>query len=361
MDPAVTPPARDGYVRPILPDDPPPGDHPLEIAARAGIGPLSPLGEQAWHGYTAPCVSCGQLVQRSAVACDHCGQDLSDDMLETMRRHAGPWYVLEHVRPFPGVKLERVIRQILRGVLTETSIIRGPATEYQWRFAGETPGFCRYFSRCWKCHRHVAQTELYCPACLSYLDFEKPRETAVVPQHDAPGGSNAPAQRRRHGGASDKAPPAPQQHAVSRTAHGATATARGTATPTVTTAPATAVPTPQGPGPSHAAPVAAEPVMAPPGTTIADIQEAETLIVQEAEAAELRALSSVLASAPLPVPDPRIDAPPRIAGIRATWVAAGMLVIAIVVLIVFSARRERVAMQPTASERVAPTATRDVE
>ena len=156
-----------------LSDELPPGNHPLEVAARRGVGPLSPLGREVWHGQTRPCVSCGQLVLRDREECDHCGQDLSEEMLEKMRALAGPWDVYEHVRPFPGVRLKRVIRQIHRGVLTETSIVRGPATELQWRFAVETPGLCRYFKRCWNCYEEVSLSDTYCAACLSHLLFEK--------------------------------------------------------------------------------------------------------------------------------------------------------------------------------------------
>ncbi len=166
-------------------DDPngelPPGDHPLEIAARRGIGPLSPQAQEVWHGNARPCVSCGLLVLRDQRECDHCGQDLSDEMLAKMRVHAGPWYVLEHLRPFPGVSLERIIRQVRRGVLTETSIIRGPATDFQWRFAGETPGVCRYFGKCWSCHRPVTGSDSYCPACLVYLGHDAPEPAQTAP------------------------------------------------------------------------------------------------------------------------------------------------------------------------------------
>ncbi len=157
----------------------PPGDHALEVAARAGIGPLSPLGQKVWHGRARPCVSCGQLVHRDSEECNHCGQDLSDAMLDKMRAHAGPWDVLEHVRPFPGVSLDRIIRQIRRGVLSETSIVRGPATDFQWRFAVETPGLCRYFDRCWNCSEEVSPEDTHCPACLSHLTFEQPRARAT--------------------------------------------------------------------------------------------------------------------------------------------------------------------------------------
>ena len=86
----------------------------VELAARRGIGPMSMLASEAWHGQAKPCVSCGQLMRRTASRCDQCGQDMGPQMLWTMQRHSGPWYVLEHVRPFPGVSLERLVRQIRR-------------------------------------------------------------------------------------------------------------------------------------------------------------------------------------------------------------------------------------------------------
>jgi hypothetical protein len=80
----------------------PPGNHALEVAARRGLGPLSPLGRKTWHGEARPCVSCGQLVHRDDQACEECGQDLSDEMVEKMLAHAGPWYVAEHVGRSPA-------------------------------------------------------------------------------------------------------------------------------------------------------------------------------------------------------------------------------------------------------------------
>ena len=137
----------------------------VELAARRGIGPLSPLGNRVWHGEARPCASCGQLVRRTQETCDQCGQDLSPAMLNKMRTHSGPWYVLEHVRPFPGVSLARLIRQIRRGVLTRTTVVRGPTTDHQWRFAAETPVLCRYLGCCWACQVDVRENETTCPDC----------------------------------------------------------------------------------------------------------------------------------------------------------------------------------------------------
>jgi hypothetical protein len=175
-------------------------------------------------------------------------------MLAKMRAHAGPWYVLEHLRPFPGVSLERIIRQINRGVLTETSIIRGPATEYQWRFAVETPGICRYFGKCWKCQGEVNPADQHCPGCLAFLAF--------VEQ-----------------------PPLP------------------------------AAPMEQG-------------------------EEQEPLEeIGDRVPSNLEALSAALGDTEFPQRDRIADDPPRVGGIRATWIAIGMLIIVIIGLVLLTKSR----------------------
>ncbi len=143
----------------------PPGDSAVEIAARGGFGPLSTLGQQSWHGDSRPCVSCGQLARRHAPRCPACSEDLTPDMLARMRAFSGPWYVHEHVRPFPGVTFERLLRQIRRGVLTQTTIVRGPTTDHQWQYAAETPGLSKYLGVCWSCHAPVSSDDEVCLAC----------------------------------------------------------------------------------------------------------------------------------------------------------------------------------------------------
>lgn len=144
----------------------------IELGARCGIGPLSPLGEKVWHGEARPCVSCGELIRRTAARCEHCGQLLSGDMIQKMRQHSGPWYVLEHVRPFPGISKQRLILQIERSVLTTTTIIRGPTTHHQWRFAGETPGISKHLGVCWACQATVHADDKTCTVCRKDLDSD---------------------------------------------------------------------------------------------------------------------------------------------------------------------------------------------
>jgi hypothetical protein len=141
----------------------------LETAAKRGVGPLSEQGQHVWHGNSRPCVSCGELVPRDATTCSECGQDLSPEMIAKMQSHAGPWYVHEHVRPFPGVTLERLIRQARRGILTTTTIVRGPTTHHQWRFAGETPGLAQHLGVCWHCQDPVTLDHAYCLSCGVHL------------------------------------------------------------------------------------------------------------------------------------------------------------------------------------------------
>jgi RNA polymerase subunit RPABC4/transcription elongation factor Spt4 len=255
---------------------PPSGDHALEVAARRGIGPLSPRGREVWHGGAKPCVSCGQLTLREAKVCDHCGQDLSDEMIGRMLAHAGPWYVLEHVRPFPGVSLERIIRQINRGLIEPTTIVRGPETGHQWRFAVETPGLCRFFGRCWNCHELVSGTDEYCAACTSDLCFQFQR--AASPR---PGAANTTPRSSRS--AVDRVP-------------------RSVAT-------------------------SAPDALAAPGTAFKDVGW------EAPEPDELRQLSAALEDVPAPAYDPEEDAVPRVAGVRPFWVLAALVLLVIVVLV----------------------------
>jgi hypothetical protein len=93
-------------------------------------------------------------------------------MVQKMAGYAGPWYVHEHIRPFPGVTLERLVRQARRGVLTATTIVRGPTTHHQWRFAAETPGLARHLGVCWSCQSPVTDQSYSCAACGAVQEAE---------------------------------------------------------------------------------------------------------------------------------------------------------------------------------------------
>lgn len=286
-------------------EDLPPGDHALEVAARRGLGPLSPLGRRVWHGDARPCVSCGQLVHREDDDCDNCGQDLTDEMIERMLAHAGPWYVLEHVRPFPGVTLERIIRQIRRGVIGETSIVRGPETGHQWRFAGETPGLCRYFDRCWQCHEKVEAADTHCPSCLSDLRFRYD-QVGTIPAKP-PAATVGPPSRRLEDDVTIAVRPQPK-------------------------------------APSPVARVSF--VGAPPGVTnpVPAITEAEQAEPPE----ELRELTMALREVAPQETQAHAPDEPRIAGLRPFWVLSALLIAVIAILLYISHVRQQA---QTATER----------
>ena len=164
-------------------------DHPLTVAARNGIGPLSARSREVWHGQSAPCASCAQLNDREAQRCAHCGQDLSAPMLEKMAKHSGPWFVYDNVRPFPGVSLERMVSLIRRGALQPTSIVRGPTTRYQWRYAIEAPIISRHLGRCWRCQATVILDDSACPECNVVLQGSYKQD-----QLQPPGEPPAPAE-----------------------------------------------------------------------------------------------------------------------------------------------------------------------
>ena len=156
-------------------------DHPLTVAARNGIGPLSARAREVWHGQSAPCASCAQLNDREAERCSYCGQDLSGPMLDKMAKHSGPWFVYDNVRPFPGVSLERIVSLIRRGALQPTSIVRGPTTRYQWRYAIEAPVISRHMGRCWRCQATVSLDDSACPECNVVLHGSYKQDQLQVP------------------------------------------------------------------------------------------------------------------------------------------------------------------------------------
>jgi len=280
-----TEPAASGQRAPV-------GNHPLEVAARQGLGPLSPKASNVWHGEATPCVTCGQLVAREATRCNHCGQDLSPGMIEKMKAHAGPWYVLEHLRPFPGVNLERIVKQIRRGLITETSIVRGPATNYQWRFALETPGLCRYFGKCWKCTSHVGQSETTCQQCGAHLTFEPARSFASV-------------------------------------AFG------NRSTRPVAGAPPADIVVPVTPSTGSTAGAVGQPIGAVRGS-------------------ELDHLRAVLSNTRRPTADKRTEMPARIGGIHVGWIAGAMVTIVVIALLLISQRRSEPAPKKVPASVTAP-------
>ena len=290
----------------------PPGNHALEIAARRGIGPLSLLGRDAWHGEARPCVSCGQLVRRDAFECDQCGQDLGEQMLEKMRSHCGSWYVHEHVRPFPGVTLERIVRQIRRGVITETSIIRGPETNHQWRFAVETPGICRLFNSCWQCQEEIETTDAHCPDCGVPLGFgvrpnvladAPPTTVQTTPALEPTADSDANTEPRDADGRV-------VESQVSAPVSATPSDASESAPPTDTNEPRDSIP-----------------------------QAVPTPQAVQPQTEELRNLSAALKQTRVSVYDPSMEAAPRIAGVRATWIVIVLLAIMVIVLVFITGQR----------------------
>lgn len=319
---------------PEFDDGLPEGGHAVEVAARAGFGPLSPLGQDVWHGQSVPCVSCGQLVHRDATGCEHCGQDLAEDMIQKMRQHAGPWFVLEHVRPFPGVSLDRVIRQIRRGLITETSIVRGPSNDYQWRFAVETPGLCRYFGKCWCCHAEVTLADAYCAQCLHYLSFEKPRASAQMPAsiESRPAETTATMQ-------------APVAHPIPQSVASASRTASidGRKSPLANSQTDNRQSTIANPQiDNRQSTIAITRQVAAGGPNIATAS-------RPPESPDLARLSAVVRQARASRRDSDWDAPPKVGGVNVAWIAALLIVGAIVALLLISRARSTPAQQASPS------------
>lgn len=133
--------------------------------------PSKPGGADAdWRAGRRVCVACGEVFARSETRCPQCLQDHSPEALSRLADFAGNWFVFDPDHPVPGVKLDFLIKQARRGNLTATTIVRGPETKQQWKFAGETPGLAQHVGLCWFCGQQVQPSDPACPSC--HVSFE---------------------------------------------------------------------------------------------------------------------------------------------------------------------------------------------
>ena len=208
--------------------------------------------------------------------------------------------------------LERIIRQLRRGVLTHVSIVRGPETNHQWRFAVETPGLCRYFGRCWNCHEEVKLADTHCPTCKCDLRFKHMRALAAAAARRA----NSLEDTGELTALSPDNAPAPRP---SKPREGS---------------PASSTAKLEGSSPSDVA------------------ARADALAAVHVVAGDLDELTDALKQVGTQPGDAVVDQPPRVAGLSVIWFAAGLVIIALVVLMLVSRWRDR-----TIQDSESPTAS----
>ena len=149
--------------------------------------------QPAWKGDEAPCVYCGQVIERSSDRCPHCRTSFSFAVRQASRETVGDWSYLDPRNlSGRGVTFETLIKMIEKGRLKADSIVRGPTTNHDWTYAGETPRLAKYLGMCPHCFTEAKPEETFCTSCQLNMNTRPadprpgiPPELVTEPFHKA--------------------------------------------------------------------------------------------------------------------------------------------------------------------------------
>lgn len=111
------------------------------------------------------CPYCGDEQPRGA-ACGSCRGRVDAASRQATHAQMGPWFVRDAARPFaPGCSLETLARLVERGVVTRSTVVRGPGSQQFWMRAERVAGISHWFGVCHACAGAVAPGSAACPAC----------------------------------------------------------------------------------------------------------------------------------------------------------------------------------------------------
>lgn len=112
------------------------------------------------------CPYCGSTQSEPEDRCVACGGFFDNLSLKVTQQHMGPWFVRDRHHPFrPGCSYEVLKKQIERGKVRPTTIVRGPTTRQFWSIARNVPGVAHLLGYCHACGSHVETTAERCPQC----------------------------------------------------------------------------------------------------------------------------------------------------------------------------------------------------
>ncbi len=126
-------------------------------------GPTTPAG-----GGEVECLCpfCGAFNAGVGQPCRHCRTEDTTAARAAARKRVGPWFVLNARNPAaPGLSLTALTAMIRSGLVTDRSVIRGPATGQLWRLAGKVRGISREFGCCYGCGGDLYAADPVCPHC----------------------------------------------------------------------------------------------------------------------------------------------------------------------------------------------------
>jgi len=130
----------------------------------------------AYKGSEAPCVYCGQMIDRQADRCPHCRTSYSFAVRKASREVVGDWFYLDSRNPSGrGVSFETLIKMIEKGRIRPDSVVRGPTTHHDWMYAAEAPRLAKYLGMCPHCFAQAKPEDTFCTNCQLNMN-ERPAE-----------------------------------------------------------------------------------------------------------------------------------------------------------------------------------------
>ncbi|HUU11933.1 MAG TPA: hypothetical protein VM431_15520 [Phycisphaerae bacterium] len=143
-------------------------------------GPSS--DQPAWRTAHAPCVYCGQAVERSEERCPHCRTSFSIAVRKASREVVGDWYYLDPRNPSGrGITFETLIKMIEKGRIRADSVVRGPTSHHDWMYAAEAPRLAKYLGMCPHCFAQAKPEETFCATCHLNMNSLLPEPQPGVP------------------------------------------------------------------------------------------------------------------------------------------------------------------------------------
>jgi len=135
------------------------------------------------------CPYCGNTQSEPEDRCAACGGFFDNLSLKVTQQHMGPWFVRDRHHPFrPGCSYEVLKKQIERGKVKPTTIIRGPTTRQFWSVARNVPGVAHLLGYCHGCGGHVDPDADRCSHCHTRLFAPRLRDKLGL----APAGAEMP-------------------------------------------------------------------------------------------------------------------------------------------------------------------------
>lgn len=112
------------------------------------------------------CPYCGNAQTAPEDRCAGCGGFFDPLSLKVTQQHMGPWFIRDRNAPFrPGCSYEVLVKQIEKGKVKATTILRGPTTRQFWSVARNVPGVAHLLGYCHACGAHCQKTDENCSEC----------------------------------------------------------------------------------------------------------------------------------------------------------------------------------------------------